>query len=133
MSNCAEDRFCHRGRCGAINFYEDQPCFLTVVDSIQSHPSGEGSCSWFLCSKDMNNCSNNFAKVCFAQCSTSRLALGSPGCSFVCRRRRNHAQNTLKNLIMLYCLNAQGPRTSKLIFTTAKYTNTQIQIHKYSL
>ena len=24
------------------------------------------------------------AKVCFAQCSTSRLALGSPGCLFVC-------------------------------------------------
>ena len=37
----------------------------------------------------------SFAKVCFAQCSTSRLALGSPGCSFVCRRRRHHAQNTL--------------------------------------
>ena len=33
---------------------------------------------------------------------------------------------------MLYFLNAQGPRTSKLIFTTVKYTNTQIQIHKYS-
>ena len=26
---------------------------------------------------------HNVAKVCFAQCSTSRLALGSPGCSFV--------------------------------------------------
>ena len=25
----------------------------------------------------------SFAKVCFAQCSTSRLALGSAGCSFV--------------------------------------------------
>ena len=22
MWDCAEDRFCHRGRCGAINFYE---------------------------------------------------------------------------------------------------------------
>ena len=33
------------------------------------------------------------AKVCFAHCSTSRLALGSPGClsSFVVR---HHAQNT---------------------------------------
>ena len=33
---------------------------------------------------------------------------------------------------MLYFWQAQGPRTSKLIFPTVKYTNTQIQIHKYS-
>ena len=32
------------------------------------------------------------AKVCFAHWSTSRLALGSPGCSFV--RRRHHDQHT---------------------------------------
>ena len=32
-----------------------------------------------------------FAKVCFAQCSTSRLALGSPGCC----RCRHHAQNSI--------------------------------------
>ena len=33
------------------------------------------------------------AKVCFAQCSTSRLDLGSPGCLFVCSS--SHSQNTL--------------------------------------
>ena len=69
-----------------------------------------------------------FAKVCSAQCSTSRLALGSPGC-----RRRHHTQNIFKNLIMLYFWKAQGPRTSKLIFPTVKYTNTNSQIHKYSV
>ena len=34
------------------------------------------------------------AKVCLVHCSTSRLALGSPGCLFVRRRRRHYAQNT---------------------------------------
>ena len=29
---------------------------------------------------------DDFAKVCFAQCSTSRLTLGSPGCSFGCSK-----------------------------------------------
>ena len=64
------------------------------------------------------------------QCSKSRLALGSPGCLF----GRHHAQNIFENLIVLYFWKAQGPRTSKLIFPTVKYTNTQIQIqiHKYS-
>ena len=33
---------------------------------------------------------------------------------------------------MLYFLKTQGPRTSKLIFPTFKYTNKQIQIHKYT-
>ena len=33
---------------------------------------------------------------------------------------------------MLYFWKAQGPRTSKLIFPTVKYTNTNSQIHKYS-
>ena len=47
---------------------------------------------------------------------------------------RHHAQNIFENLILLYFWKAQGPRTSKLIFPTVKYTNTQIQIqiHKYS-
>ena len=42
------------------------------------------------------------AKVCFAHCSTSRLALGSPGCrsSFV----RHHAQNTT-----LWCFRPYKP------------------------
>ena len=34
---------------------------------------------------------------------------------------------------MQYFWKALGPRTSKLIFPIVKYTNTQIQIHKYSL
>ena len=77
-----------------------------------------------------SNFEQNFiAKVCFAQRSTSRLALGSPGWSV----GRHHAQNIFKTLIMLYFWKAQGPRTSKLIFPTVKYTNTHIQIHKYSL
>ena len=33
---------------------------------------------------------------------------------------------------MLYFWKAQEPRTSKLIFPTVKYTNTQIKIHKYT-
>ena len=49
---------------------------------------------------------------------------------FVCC---HHAQNIFKILIMLYFRKAQGPRTSKLIFPTVKYTNTNSQIHKYSL
>ena len=72
------------------------------------------------------------AKVCFAQCSTSRLALGSPGCLFGRSVGRHHAQNIFKTLIMLYFWKAQGPRTSKLIFPTVKYTNTQIHIYKYT-
>ena len=68
------------------------------------------------------------AKVCFAQFSMSRLALGSPGC----RRCRHHAPNIFKNLIMLYFWKAQGPRRSKLIFPTVKYTNTQIHQYKYT-
>ena len=34
---------------------------------------------------------------------------------------------------MLYFWKAKGPRTSKMIFWTVRYTNTQIQIHKYSI
>ena len=45
----------------------------------------------------------------------------------------HHAQNIFKTLIMLYFRKAQGPRTSKLIFPTVKCTNTNSQIHKYSL
>ena len=41
---------------------------------------------------------------------------------------RHHAQNIVKNLKVLYFWKAQGPRTSKLIFPTVKYTNTQIQL-----
>ena len=33
---------------------------------------------------------------------------------------------------MLYFWKAKGPRTSKMIFWTVRYTNTQIQIHKYT-
>ena len=33
---------------------------------------------------------------------------------------------------MLYFWKANGPRTSKMIFWTVKYTNTQIQRHKYT-
>ena len=71
-------------------------------------------------------------KSAFSYCSTSRLALGSPGCSFGCSFGRHHARNTLKTLIMLYFWKAKGPRTSKMIFWTVKYTNTKIQIHKYT-
>ena len=59
-------------------------------------------------------------KSAFSYCSTSRLALGSPGCLVGC----HHARNTLKTLIMLYFWKAKGPRTSKMIFWTVKYTNT---------
>ena len=45
---------------------------------------------------------------------------------------RHHAQNIFKTLIMLFFRKSQGPKTSKLIFPTAKYTNTQIHIYKYT-
>ena len=77
------------------------------------------------------------AKVCFAQCSTRRLALGSHGCC-CCSFGRHHAQNIFENLILLYFWKARGPTTSKLIFPTVKYTNTNtiytnIYKYKYSL
>ena len=71
-------------------------------------------------------------KSAFSYCSTSRLALGSPGWLFGWSVGRHHARNTLKTLIMLYFWKAKGPRTSKMIFWNARYTNTQIQIHKNS-
>ena len=45
---------------------------------------------------------------------------------------RHNAQNIFENLTLLYFWKAQGPRTSKLIFPTVKYTNTQTQVQKYN-
>ena len=74
----------------------------------------------------------SFAKVCFAQCSTSRLALGSPGCSVGC------SSPCPEYLIKPYndiFLKSPGPKDIKTDIPNCqipKYTNTQIQIHKYT-
>ena len=63
-----------------------------------------------------------FAKVCFAQCSTSRLALGSPGCCCCC----HHAQNIFKNL-KVYIFEKPKVRGHQNWYSQLSNT----QIHKY--
>ena len=79
-----------------------------------------------------HSCLPDFAKVCFfvlfheQTCTRfTRLFVRLVGC--------HHARNTLKTLIMLYFWKVKGPRTSKMIFWTVRYTNTNSQIHIYSL
>ena len=72
------------------------------------------------------------AKVCSAHCSTSRLALGSPGCrrsSFVC----HHAQNTT-----LWCFRPYKPyifwklKVKGYLNWYSQVSHTQIHKHKYT-
>ena len=72
-------------------------------------------------------------KSAFSYCSTSRLALGSPGWSFGCL---SPCQKYLKNPYNAIFLKSQGSKDIKndiLDCQIHKYTNTNSQIHKYSL
>ena len=78
---------------------------------------------------------SDFAKVSSVHCSTSGLALGSPGCSFVVCRS-SPCPKYLINPYNAIFLKSQGSKDIKndiLDPQIHKYTNTQIQIHKYSL
>ena len=70
-----------REQCGA-SCGRHSSCQQRIIQSVTDFDKNVASDSLFF----------HIAKVCFAQCSTSRLALGSPGCSSVVR---HHAQNTL--------------------------------------
>ena len=72
-------------------------------------------------------------KSAFSYCSTSRLALGSPGWLFGCS---SPCQKYLKNPYNAIFLKSQGSKDIKndiLDCQIHKYTNTNSQIHKYSL
>ena len=77
--------------------------------------------------------SRHFAKVSSVHCSTSGLALGSPGCSFV-RRSSSPCPKYLINPYNAIFLKSQGSKDIKndiLDYQIHKYTNTNSQIHKY--
>ena len=74
----------------------------------------------------------SFAKVCFAQCSTSRLALGSPGCSVGCSLPCPEYLIKPYNDIFLKSPGSKDIKTDIPNCQIPKYTNTQIQIHKYT-
>ena len=67
----------------------------------------------------------HIAKVCFAHCSTSRLALGSRGCWVVVTMPKI-------SLKTLYCYIFEKPKVQGHQNWYSQLSNTQIQIHKYS-
>ena len=100
---------------------------------------------WQLCLNPIGNlfireCKTNWqpfhlrdiAKVCFAQCSTSRLALGSPGCSFVRLSSSPCPEYLIKpyNAIFFKCPGSEDIKTDMHNCQIHKYTytNTQIQL-----
>ena len=107
-------------------------CAGTGFEFWQNSPSNPGL-HWHLGKYFQFSNIYNIAKVCFAHCSTSRLALGSSGCcsssSSPCPKYHFMMFWTIQTI---YFLKALSPRISKLIFPSVSYTNTQTQIHKYT-
>ena len=125
--------------CGGLgaNYNSKSWCiFKSTSTSTLYSPSHDASLIIYpymypACQSRKQNPALLIAKVCFAQCSTSRLALGSPGCS----SSSPCPEYLIKpyNAIFLKSPGSKDIKTDIPNCQIHKYTNTHIQIHKYSL